>query len=90
MVGGVNYNEVVRRLLSNNPRIMVRMDEFGVDGKKIINPRSACSSTLVFFKIEEKTSLTEVSTKTLFVGLGTKRGRENIFRKSKYGNMSKV
>ena len=60
MVGGVNYNEVVRRLLSNNPRIMVRMDEFGVDGKKINNPRSACSSTLVFFKIEEKTSLSEV------------------------------
>ena len=81
---------MVRQVLINNPWIMVRADEFGMDGNKINNPRSACSSTLVFLKIEEKTSMSEVSTKILFVRLGTKGGRENILRTPKYGNMSKV
>ena len=81
---------MVRQVLSNNPQIMVRVDEFGVDGKKSNNPRATCSSTLVFFKIEENTSLSEVSTEIIFIRLGTKGGRENILRTSKYGNMSKV
>ena len=69
---------------------MVRVDEFGGDGENSNNPRAACSFTLVFFKIEENTSLSEVSTEILFIRLGTKGGRENILRTSKYGNMSKV
>ena len=81
---------MVRRVLSNNPQIMVRVDEFGGDGENSNNPRATCSFTLVFFKIEENTSLSEVAAKMLFVRLGTKGGRENILRTSKYGNMRNV